>query len=420
MANFKIYVRLFKEGSSFALQSLRVNRLRTLLSLLGVTIGIFLIISVFTLVDSLERSIRTSFETLGDDSIFIEKMPWGPEPGDEEYAWWKYMQRPQVTYSEMKKLKSRLNSAKSVTFFSATQKNLKSGSNSAENVVVVAASEGYDNFISVDIDRGRNFTLSELESNRRICILGHDVAAMLFGNSDPIGKTIKISGYKATVVGTLDKEGASVIGNNRDEWTIVPVEFGRMLMNLRESDTQIAIKPKELVSFDALENEAIMAMRSIRMLRPGEEKNFAMNKSSMLNQGIEQIFGFLNIAGLIIGGFSILVGGFSIANIMFVSVRERTNIIGIQKALGAKKSFILYQFLFESVSLCLFGGIIGLILIFIGSTATSMITGFDLTMTLYNVLVGIGFSVGIGLVSGIIPASIAASMEPVEAIRSTA
>jgi len=191
-------------------------------------------------------------------------------------------------------------------------------------------------------------------------------------------------------------------------------------MNLRESDTQIAVKPKELVSFESLENEALMAMRGIRMLRPGEEKNFAMNKSSMLNQGIEQIFGFLNIAGLIIGGFSILVGGFSIANIMFVSVRERTNIIGIQKALGAKKSFILYQFLFESVSLCLIGGIIGLIMIFIGSTATTMITGFDLTMTWVNVLVGLGFSVGIGLVSGIIPASIAASMEPVEAIRSTA
>jgi len=420
MANFKIYIRLFKEGSSFALQALRVNRLRTLLSLLGVTIGIFLIISVFTLVDSLERSIRTSFETLGDDSIFIEKMPWGPESGDEEYAWWKYMQRPQVTYSEMKKLKSRLNSAKHVTFFSATQKSLKSGRNSAENVVVVAASEGYDSFISVDIDRGRNFTLSELESNRRICILGHDVAEMLFGTEDAIGKTLKIGGYKATVVGTLEKEGASVIGNNRDEWTIIPVEFGRMLMNLKESDTQIAIKPKDLISFEAMENEALMAMRGIRMLRPEEEKNFAMNKSSMLNQGIEQIFGFLNVAGFIIGGFSILVGGFSIANIMFVSVRERTNIIGIQKALGAKKSFILYQFLFESVTLCLIGGIVGLIMIFVGSTVTSMITGFDLSMTWMNVLVGIGFSVGIGLVSGIIPASIAASMEPVEAIRSTA
>ena len=420
MANFKIYVRLFKEGSSFALQALRVNRLRTLLALLGVTIGIFLIISVFTLVDSLERSIRTSFETLGDDSIFIEKMPWGPESGDEEYAWWKYMQRPQVTYPEMKKLKSRISSAKSVTFFSATQKNLESGSNSAENVVVVAASDGYEDFISVNIDRGRNFTLSELESNRRICILGHDVAQMLFGNADPIGKTLKIDGFKATVVGTLEKEGASVIGNNRDEWTIVPVSFGRNLMNLRESDTQIAIKPKELVSFDAMENEALMAMRSIRMLRPEEEKNFAMNKSSMLNQGIEQIFSFLNVAGLIIGGFSILVGGFSIANIMFVSVRERTNIIGIQKALGAKKSFILYQFLFESVSLCVFGGIIGLLMIFIGSTITSMLTGFDLTMTWFNVLIGMSFSVGIGLVSGIIPASIAASMEPVEAIRSTA
>jgi putative ABC transport system permease protein len=189
-------------------------------------------------------------------------------------------------------------------------------------------------------------------------------------------------------------------------------------MNINESNSQIALKPKPYVSFAAMENEALMNMRSIRRLRPTEDRNFALNKSSMLSQGISQVFGILNIVGIIIGGFSILVGGFSIANIMFVSVRERTSIIGIQKALGAKKSFILFQFLFEAVGLCIIGGAIGLLIIFIGSVIASAATGFDLTLTIENILIGLGFSVSIGLISGVVPALLAARMAPVEAIRS--
>lgn len=417
MTKISIYLRLLKEGGDFAIQALKVNKLRTLLSLLGITIGIFLIVSVFTLVDALERSVKSSFENLGDDTIFINKMPWGPEPGDEEYAWWKYMQRPDPKYSEVTKLKSRMISAEHITFFASTSKLVESGSNSIENATVIAASDGYENFINVPVERGRDFSEREMSSTSRICILGHEISQNLFGDSDPIGKTIQIGNYRAKVLGVLEKEGSSIIGKNQDETVIVPITFGRMLMDFRYSATQIAVKPKELVSFDAMEDELLMTMKNIRMLRPNEEKNFSMNKSSMLNQGIEQIFGFLNIAGLIIGGFSILVGGFSIANIMFVSVRERTKVIGIQKALGSKKSFILFQFLFESVTLCLVGGILGLFMIFIGSSITSYLTGFDLNMTWNNITIGLTFSVAIGLISGIVPASIAASMEPVEAIR---
>ncbi|MCA1764022.1 MAG: ABC transporter permease [Cryomorphaceae bacterium] len=420
MSGIKIYFRLLKEGVVFAVSALVVNKLRTILSLLGVTIGIFLIISVFTLVDSLERSVQSSFESLGDDSMFIQKMPMSPEPGDEEYAWWKYMKRPNVTLEETEKLKRRMQTAGAVTFFSGAQKRLEYASNTADNVSVIAVSEGFENFVVVDIAAGRSFSQAELESNRRLCILGSDVAAQLFASGNAVGRSIKIDGYKTTVIGVLQKEGSSIVGNSSDERVYVPVNFGRMLVNFRQSDTQMALKPKENVNFDAMENEAISQMRNLRMLRPGEERNFAVIKSSLLNQLVEGVFDSLSVAGLIIGGFSILVGGFSIANIMFVSVRERTNIIGIQKALGAKKSFILFQFLFESVALCTIGGAIGLLLIFIGSTATTAITGFDLQMTLNNVVMGIGISVSIGLISGVIPASIAARMEPVEAIRSTA
>ena len=419
MRKFLVYVRLLREGAAFAISALVVNRLRTSLSLLGITIGIFLIISVFTLVASLEKSIRGSFETLGDDSIFIEKMPWGPEK-DGEYAWWEYMQRPNVTLREARQLKERMNSAKAVSFLASTTRNLEHDNSNAENTVVVAVTEGFENFISVDIEKGRLFTPSELESTRRVCVLGNDVAMQLFGTGDALGQTVKIGGFSATVIGVLQKAGTSLLGSGTDEWAIVPVEFGRMVMPLDRVKTQLGLKPKDLVGFEALENEVIMNMRSIRMLRPAEDRNFALNKSSMLSNGMDEFFGFLNLAGLIIGGFSILVGGFSIANIMFVSVRERTNIIGIQKALGAKRNFILFQFLFESIALCVIGGIIGLLLIYFGTLIATAITGFDLVLTLGNIAIGIAFSVGIGLVSGLVPAYMAARLEPVEAMRSSA
>ncbi len=418
MTKFKVYLRLVKEGGAFAVSSLVVNRLRTTLSLLGITIGIFAIISVFTLVDSMERSVRSSFETLGDDSIFIERMPWGPEDGDGEYAWWKYMKRPGVTYEEAKLLKQRMSTAGVVSFFAGASRTVENGNSTAENINVIAAAEGFENFVTVDIGRGRNFSSSELNNGRRLCLLGYDVAQTLFGLEDPVGKDIKVGGFRTTVIGVLEKEGQSLFGGGADEWVIVPVLFGQIIMNLNESNTQITLRPKEYVSLKAMEDEALMNMRAIRKLRPSEDKNFAMNKSSMLNNGLDQVFGILTLVGLIIGGFSILVGGFSIANIMFVSVKERTSIIGIQMALGAKRSFILFQFLFESVLLCLIGGGIGLLVIFLGSMIASSATGFDLALTLKNVLIGLGFSVGIGLVSGLVPSSMAARMVPVDAIRS--
>ncbi len=415
-----VYVNLLKEGSMFALNALVVNRLRTFLSLLGVSIGIFAIISVFTLVDSMERSVRNSFSSLGDDSIFIERMPWGPEPGDKEYAWWKYMQRPQVTFSEADQMSRRMTTASSVTFFAGAQRTVEYGSNTAENAVAIAVSEGFENFVTVSIAQGRSFSKAEIEGNSRVCILGYEVAFNLFGNEPGIGRQIKIGGQRATVIGVLNKEGQGIVGNGADEWAILPVKFARSILSIDDGNTQVAMKPASGIEFAAMENEAMMHMRAIRQLRPGEEKNFAFNKSSMLSKGLDQLFGFLNIAGLIIGGFSILVGGFSIANIMFVSVKERTAVIGIQKALGARNSFILFQFLFESVVLCLLGGAIGMLVIWLLTLAAGAMGGFELVLSMKNVLIGLGFSVSIGLISGIVPALLAARMEPVDAIRSKA
>jgi len=286
-------------------------------------------------------------------------------------------------------------------------------------VAAVAVTEGFENFITVDIDRGRSFTLLELESRRAVCLLGFDVVERLFGNENPIGKTIKIGGFRTTVIGTLKKEGQGLLGNGADEWAIMPVEFARSIININEGRTRIGVRPKEGVSSKALEDEVVMLMRNIRGLRLKRDNNFAVNKSSMLSAGLDELFGFLSIAGLIIGGFSILVGGFSIANIMFVSVRERTAIIGIQKALGAKRSFILFQFLFESIVLCLVGGVAGLLIIYLLTLVASEMSSFELVLTSGNIATGIGFSAGIGVISGIVPAMQASKMAPVEAMRST-
>jgi putative ABC transport system permease protein len=419
MKQVKIYVRLLQEGFSFAVNALVVNKLRTFLSLLGITIGIFAIISVFTLVDSMEQSVRGSFAKLGDDTIFLEKMPWGPEPEDKEYAWWKYIQRPNITQDEAEALKKRLNTADQVTFFSGARRTVEYGSASVENATAIAVSEGFENFITVDIAYGRLFTLSELEGNARVCVLGNDVATRLFGNEIGTGRSIKVGGFKCKVIGVLKKEGQSLLGNGADEWAIIPVGFSQSIINVDVGNTQVALRPKAGVSVKAMEDEAVMTLRNVRRLRINQDKNFAVNKTSMLSSSLDDLFSFLSLAGLIIGGFSILVGGFSIANIMFVSVRERTGIIGIQKALGAKRSFILFQFLFESIILCLIGGVIGLLIIWVLSFVASGATGFTLQLTLKNVAIGLGFSVGIGLIAGIVPASVASKMMPVDAMRST-
>lgn len=416
----KIYLQLLREGLYFSFNYMVNNKLRTFLSLLGITIGIFAIISVFTLVDSMERSVRGSFSRLGDDSIFIQRMPWGPEPGDEEYAWWKYVQRPNVKYNEAEALKRRMTTAATVTFFSGARRTAEYGNSTVENIQATAVSEGFEEFITVDVAFGRSFTLRELEGSARVTLLGHDVAQGLFGKEGGLGRQIKIGGQRCTVIGVLKKEGQGLLGNGADEWALVPVGFGRTILNVDEGNSQISMRPLPGVSVKAMENEAVVHLRSTRQLRMNQDNNFAVNKSSMLSSSLDELFGFLSLAGLIIGGFSILVGGFSIANIMFVSVRERTNIIGIQKALGAKRAFILFQFLFESVILCIMGGAIGLVLIYLLTLIASGASSFELQLTWKNVFVGVGFSVGIGIISGIVPASIAARMEPVEAIRSTA
>ena len=414
----RIYLRLIYESIAFAFNALIVNKLRTFLSLLGVTIGIFAIIAVFTVVDSLENNIRNSVQSLGDNVVYIQKWPWGGGGGN--YAWWKYFQRPDASYDEMVMVRERSHLAKSVVFAGSRSTTAKYLNNSIENVGIFGVSHDYINVWNIKIIEGRYFTEQESMSGRNLAILGSDVAAGLFPGQSAVGREIKAMGRKLLVIGVLEKEGQSIMGNSNDELIIVPVLFMDKILDINGSqfNPMIMVKAKDDIPVEQMTEELRGIMRSLRRLPPRAEDNFALNEISVLSQGLTQMFGIIDIAGWIIGGFSILVGGFGIANIMFVSVKERTNLIGIQKSLGAKNFFVLLQFLFESITLCVIGGAVGLVLVAVLSYFATNATEFNLFLSVKNIIMGLSISVVIGIISGLAPALSASRLDPVEAIRS--
>ncbi|SDB99634.1 ABC transporter permease [Williamwhitmania taraxaci] len=409
-------LRQIVESFIFALHAASVNRLRTFLSLLGITIGIFAIISVLTVIDSLERNVRNSLQSLGNNVVYVQKWPWMPPEG-EEYAWWKFMNRPQPTYKEYETIERKVKGAEAFAFLFGSRLQPTYKNASVSDAAVLCATHSYDQIRSFEITKGRYFSVLEANQGKALAIIGIDVATQLFGKEDPLGKMIKIGRNRVTVIGVFNREGKTMLGDESiDKVVLVPALYGRTFVELRRANPTIMIKALPNIPTDEVMDEVKMILRAERRIRPLEEDSFALNQLSQLSQGLDKIFGIINIAGIIIGGFSILVGGFGIANIMFVSVKERTNMIGVQKALGAKQYFILLQFLYESVILSIVGGGIGLFLVFIGAISISS-PAFEISVSLRNVITGLSISAAIGIISGFIPAYTASKLDPVEAIN---
>ena len=412
---------MINESLQSAYRTVILNKLRTLLSLIGITIGIFAIIAVFTVLDAMEENIHESFSAMGDDIIYVEKWPWMPEDG-QEYKWWEYLNRPVPRRSEHELLKKRLESARSVVFFSAIQSTIEYNNASAENITVWGSTEEFEDMRNFGIASGRFLTPFEFHSGKNSAVIGDEIMKKLFRNMNPLGKDIKVNGRNVTIVGVFEKEGNSfVAGGGSDRVVMVPLDFLATFTDLRDdrSNPAIWVRAASNVPVDQFKEELRGTMRAIRRLKPKDKDNFSLNQSSILDSVSKSIFGIINFAGGFIGLLAVIVGAFGIANIMFVSVKERTSIIGIQKALGAKKYYIVLEVLYESVLLSMIGGFIGLILVFLGTIILRNSSDFEIYLGFGNIVLGIVISTVVGIIAGLFPALMAARLDPVKAISST-
>jgi putative ABC transport system permease protein len=415
-----LLIRLILESFSFAFNSLKSNRLRTFLSLLGITIGIFAIISVFTVIDSLERYIRNSLEGLGSNMVYITKWPWMPPEGESEYPWWRYLNRPVPEFEEAEEILKRGKTVDNAAYFFGFNRTVQAGSDKMDNVTILATTYGLLDVWNLKVERGRYFTENEMRSGTPVTVIGVEIAEKLFPGMNPVNKTVKIQGTKFLIIGVYEKKGQDMFGTSMDKYIQISAikSFNMVDVRNRDRGQNICVKGKPNVDNDKFIAELEGIMRTLRKLKPIEENDFALNEVSLVSNQFDQFFVVFNMAGWIIGGFSILVGGFGIANIMFVSVKERTKIIGIQKSLGAKRYFILLQFIFEAIVLSVIGGVLGLLLIFIGTIIVRYVSDFEIVLTIGNIITGLMISSVIGFIAGLMPARSAARLDPVVAMNS--
>lgn len=412
-----LYYRLLKESFGFAINALRSNKLRTFLSLLGVTIGIFSIIAVLSAVDSMKSSIEKSLSGMDMNTIYLFKYSFGPT----DVPRWKRDQFPNVKYEEYQYLKKNMNNLEDVSFQIFTKsENIKYEAKTVNSIDVKPSTFEYFNIEPVKVNYGRLFNESESNSGDQLIVLGHDVAKGLFEDDNALGKQVRLYGQKFLVIGVLKKQGTDAFGNSNDIAAYVPANAVRRIYgdNNKSLTPVLIIKPAKNVDIGEFKAELKYRMRALRSTKPDDIDPFFVNVLSGFTEFVDKIIGIMTWVGWALCIFSLLVGGFGIANIMFVSVKERTNLIGIQKALGAKNKFILFQFLFEAVILSLIGGILGMLLVwFIALGINAFTDDFEFILSAGNLILGTSIAVFIGLVSGIIPAILASKLDPVEAIR---
>ncbi len=410
-------------GTSFiqALQELRANKLRTTLSLLGITIGIFCIIAVLTVLDSMKQNIATSVETLGSDVLYIGRWPWTAE-GGEEYKWWEYVNRPGMSPREVRAVEQLAGVQFATLSLQVGSQQVKYYDNELEGVSVVAVAEHFDRIQNVEIAEGRYLTAAELDGGNFSAVIGMAVYVELFqGNADAIGKAVTLMGRKFTVTGILKESGQNMAGFDFDNSIILPYNAIGAMLDTRSLnyDPTLMVKAAPGVSVTELGYEVEGVLRTLRKVKPGDANNFSVNQLSQVQGELNRIFAMINLVGIVIAGFSLLVGSFGIANIMFVTVKERTKIIGLKMAVGARTSVILKEFLLEAVMLCIIGGLAGIMIVFVLSLLLTYVADFPISLNFRIFFTGIFVSVVVGVLAGYIPARSAARLNPVTAIRST-
>ncbi len=400
-----------------ALQELLKNKLRTFLSLFGVTIGIFCIIGVLATVNSLQRNIQNEIKSMGDNIIFIDKWVWS---GGPDYPWWKFVNRPYPKFHELKQIKERSPSTQYAAFFYDISDNIEFGGSVLSGVKIYGASEEYNQIQKLTFGQGRYISDAEFNYGTNVAVIGDEVATKLFTLPEAaINKDIKLKGRLVKVIGVIKKQGKQLTGGwDYDKSIIIPYAFAKTIYLERFSDPKIMVKGYEHITSTILKEELEGVMRSIHRLSPTKESDFALNDLNDISKEVEAAFVGLNIGGAIIGGISLIVGLFGVANIMFVTVKERTSQIGLKKAIGAKRHIILTEFLLEAAFLCIIGGIIGLGLVVLLAFILTRALEFPIYVSVANMAWTFFICILVGIIAGIIPAMQAAKMDPVVAIRS--
>jgi putative ABC transport system permease protein len=408
-------LNIFWSSFKLTLQELKVNKLRTILSLIGVAFGIFCIIGVLATVNSLETNIKNEVNSLGSNTIYIDKWDYS---GGPDNPWWKYRARPEIKFAEMNMLKERSELTEAVTFLMQTGSNL-SYNGDVLNASVYGITEAQMAIQPLKFDAGRFFSAAEFNNASNVGLIGFSNAEKLFGNPErAIGKQVAVKGKKITIIGVIKKEGKNFISWDYDNCIMLTYKFCKQIFEEKMSNPILIVKGKANTTTYALDQELKGIMRQIRRLGPKEEDNFTLNSVEAFSKSISGFFGTLNIVFGFIGGISLIVGLFGIANIMFVTVKERTSIIGLKKAIGAKSSSILQEFLVEATIMCLVGGFMGLILVWLVTVALTAATDFVFTISIPLLIAAIVICIVVGVLAGIIPARQASKLDPVKAIRS--
>ena len=392
-------------------------KLRTFLSLFGITIGIFCIIGVLTTVNSLETNLQSEIKSLGTNTIYVDK--WQYSAG-ADYPFWKYVKRPVPRYEELAEIKERTATAKYAAFKISTAANVEGGENVAQRVRIYGISEDFTRIQPVDIQLGRTLTDAEYNRGSNAVVIGNTLAQNLFGEAElALQKTVTVRGQRSLVVGVMKKKGTQLIGGwGFDDAVLMPYKFARTIMDERKADPLILVQGIDGINSKVLQDDLKGTMRAVRKLSPREDDNFALNDVNDFSETLSEVFVNVNLGGWIIGALSFIVGIFGVANIMFVTVTERRAQIGLKKAIGAKKNSIITEFLLESAFLCIIGGMIGLLLIFILTKVATAVLDFPIFLSPPIIGLAIFICIVAGIAAGIIPAARAAKLDPVVAIRS--